>query len=89
MVTQEKQWWVYIVLTKKGRFYTGISTDVERRFLEHKHKKGAKFFRTDDAQKIVYRERCENRSVASIREAEIKTLRHEQKRKMIESATPC
>lgn len=80
-----KEWFVYIILTRKNRLYTGITVDVERRFQEHSGEKsrGAKFFRSDKAEKIVYVETCKDRSEASKREAEIKKLTRLQKDQLI------
>ncbi|WP_339668854.1 GIY-YIG nuclease family protein [Dasania marina] len=79
----ESVWAVYMVQTQSGKLYTGITTDVARRFKEHRGEaganKGAKFFRSDAALKVVYQEPCENRSVASKREAAIKKLSRQQK----------
>jgi len=76
-------WWVYMVETQSGKLYTGITTDVDRRFKEHcgeaKGNKGAKFFRTDGAKAVVYREACEDRSQASQKEAAIKKLSRKKK----------
>lgn len=80
-----------MVLTTSGKLYTGISTDIERRFQEHletslgKGKKGAKFFRSDQPRAVVYREACSDRSVASRREAAIKQLSNRQKRQLIQT----
>ena len=80
-------WFLYIVETENGKLYTGITTDVERRFKEHKgNKKGAKFFRSSTAKKVVYQEQFENRSAASKREAEIKKLTRASKLKLIYSS---
>ena len=75
------EWFVYIILTEKKRLYTGITTDIERRLKEHSGAlpRGAKFFRSDRPQKIVYVEPCKNRSEASIKEAAIKKLTRLQK----------
>ena len=79
-----KPWFVYMVKTKSGKLYTGITTDIDRRFSEHQSgKKGAKYFRVDPAQEIVYREQLENRSQASVREAQIKKMRRESKLALI------
>lgn len=74
-------WYVYMILTEKNRLYTGIATNVERRFVEHlcDPSKGAKFFRSDRPVVVVYCEECANRSDASIREAEIKKLNRKGK----------
>lgn len=81
------EWFVYIILTEKNRLYTGIATDVERRFLEHLgvFSGGAKFFRSDIPDKIVYMEQCKNRSTASIKEAAIKKLTRLQKENFIKN----
>ena len=64
-----------------GALYTGISTDVERRFKEHQYdkQKAAKFFRAKKAKAIVFQQACENRSEASKQEAAIKKLNRNQK----------
>jgi putative endonuclease len=76
-----------MVETQTGKLYTGITTDVERRFKEHcgqlGNKKGAKFFRSDAAKCVVYREPRENRSEASQREAVIKKLSRQSKVRLI------
>ena len=74
--TANQQWWVYMVETKSGKLYTGITTDPERRFNEHQNdpKLGARFFRSDPAKAMVYKEQQDDRSSATKREAEIKKL---------------
>jgi len=81
-----KPWWVYMVQTQGGRLYTGITTDPERRFKEHCKggKLAARFFRSDPAQSMVYREPQQNRSTASKREAAIKKLTRTQKLALVE-----
>jgi len=80
----KKKWTVYIIECADGRFYTGITVDLERRFKEHcESSKGAKFFNTTSAKKIVYEEVLANRSLASKREAQIKKLRRTQKEELI------
>jgi len=78
-------WFVYMILTAKGRLYTGVSTDPERRFIEHlcDPKKGAKFFRSDSPEKIVYLESVENYSEALKREIAIKKLPRKSKQQLI------
>lgn len=86
----ESQWWVYMIKTQSGKLYTGISTDVARRFKEHRGElganKGAKFFRSDAALKVVYQEACVDRSTASKREAEIKKMQRYQKLQLVDSS---
>lgn len=81
-------WFVYMIQVDDGSYYTGISTDPQRRFIEHKtQKKGAKFFRGRRPEKIVYCEGQHDRSSASIREAQIKKLTRSQKNTLILSAS--
>lgn len=78
-------WWVYLVRSRSGKLYTGITTDPERRFREHcgEGGRGARFFRGDPPEAMVYCEPAENRSVASQREAAIKKLRRSEKESLI------
>ena len=39
-------WWVYIVECADGTFYTGITTDLERRVAEHNEGTGARYTRS-------------------------------------------
>ena len=70
---------VYILKCADGSLYTGITTDVERRFLEHKNKKGGNYTSSHKPVKIVYTESAKSRGEALKREAEIKRLTKVQK----------
>lgn len=79
-----KNWFVYIIEAENGHFYTGITTDLERRLSEHKSKiKGARFFHTSSAKQFVYHETHPDRSSASKREAAIKKLTRKAKISLI------
>lgn len=80
-------WYLYIVETESGKLYTGITTDLERRFSEHASgRKGAKFFRTSKFKKMVYSETHTDRSEASKREAQIKKMSKREKMELIACA---
>jgi len=79
-------WSVYIIQADDMSFYTGISTDVEKRFKSHLSGKGAKFFNGRKPVKIVYIEERHTRSSASKREAEIKSLSRQEKEKLIKDS---
>lgn len=69
-----------------GAYYTGVTTDVNRRFREHSEgKRGARYFRGRKPLGVVYRESGHTRSSACQREAEIKKLRREQKQRLIDN----
>jgi putative endonuclease len=77
-------WQVYIIEASDNRLYTGITTDVERRFEQHLcGKGGAKFFRGRSPKALRYIEDSADRSTASKREAEIKKLSRAEKLAMI------
>ncbi len=79
-------WQVYIILCTDDSLYTGITTDVERRFAEHSSGRGAKYFRGHTPLRLVYQETGHNRSSAARREAEIKKMRAVEKRRLIVSS---
>ena len=63
--------------------YTGITTDVKRRFLEHKEGKGGHYTSSRGVSKLLHTEKAKNRSIASKREAHIKGLSREEKLNLI------
>lgn len=79
-------WQVYIILCTDNSLYTGITTDVERRFAQHVAGTGAKYFRGRSPRRLVYLEGEHDRSSASRREAQIKRLRPAEKRGLIASS---
>lgn len=76
-------WSVYIIENSDQSYYTGISTDVERRFKKHVNGKGAKFFNSRTPIKVIYVEDGHTRSSASKRETEIKRLTKNDKMHLI------
>ena len=84
-MNKDKNWQVYIIQTIAGKLYTGITTNTERRFGEHKKNKGAKYFRLESPKKMIFVESCKNRSEATKREIEIKRFNRNKKLKLIGS----
>ncbi len=79
-------WDVYIVETDNGKLYTGITTDLDRRFDEHRGSpRGAKFFRISSPARIVFRERHADRAAATSREREIKRMSRPAKLRLVAS----
>ena len=77
-------WSVYIIESSDASLYTGITTDVDRRFEEHANgNKGAKFFNGRKPVKVVYMENGHDRRSASKREAEIKKMSRLEKKALI------
>jgi len=90
------EWYVYIIRCSDGSLYTGITTNVERRFAEHANhngkqkgvKKGAKYFRARSPEKIVFVEGGHTRSSASQREASVKKLSRQEKLLLVGASLP-
>ena len=80
----EQTWKLYILRCGDGTFYTGITTDVEKRFEAHSSGKGAKYTRGRGPLELVYREVCGTHSDALKREAEIKKLSRQEKEILIQ-----
>ena len=80
----ENSWKLYILRCRDGSLYTGITTDVEKRFEAHNCGKGAKYTRGRGPLELVYREECGDHSTALNRELQIKALTREEKIKQIE-----
>ena len=81
-------WSLYIIEASDASLYTGITTDVERRFAEHLHgPKGARYFNGRSPLKVIYREDGHDRASASRREAEIKKLSRRAKQQLIAKAS--
>jgi len=76
-------YFVYLLECNDGSIYTGITTDVKRRFQEHRDGKGGHYTRARGAVKILYTERYTTRSRALIREAQIKKMRRDKKLMLI------
>ncbi|HAQ50075.1 MAG TPA: endonuclease [Gammaproteobacteria bacterium] len=89
-MTLPNDWYVYIIETHNGKLYTGITTDVRRRFIEHQGgNKQAKFFHSSPAKKVVFIEQHPSRSAASKREYAIKKLSKPKKLTLIQTAIAC
>ncbi|MDO8496184.1 MAG: GIY-YIG nuclease family protein [bacterium] len=65
-------YYVYLIECKDKTLYTGITTDIQRRFKEHSSGKGGAYTRSKKVVKVLYTEQFETRSRALKREAEIK-----------------
>ncbi|PSP80455.1 endonuclease [Halobacteriales archaeon QS_1_68_20] len=79
---------VYILECADGSYYTGYTTDVERRVREHEAGDGAKYVRGRTPLEVVHVERFDSKSAAMSREYEIKELPRRQKERLVESGQP-
>jgi putative endonuclease len=81
-------WFVYIVECSDASLYTGITTDLKRRILQHNTKIGAKSVRGKLPVKMVYNEVFKTQVEAAHREREIKSWKRDKKLVLINNSNP-
>ncbi len=73
------RWYLYLMACSDGTFYTGITTDLARRLSEHNNGTASRYTRSRLPVKLIYQERCQNKSSALKKECEIKALSRKEK----------
>ncbi|NOU49669.1 GIY-YIG nuclease family protein [Pseudoalteromonas sp. JBTF-M23] len=81
----QSSWYIYIVETRMGHWYTGISTDVEARFAAHEAGRGAKNLKGKGPLRLVFSYQVGSKSQASKLEWQIKRLTKAQKIQLVQS----
>ncbi len=83
--SSEARWHVYLVRCRDGTLYTGIATDVSRRFAEHQHSEGrsAKYLRGRGPLCLVFEKAIGARGLALSVESRIKRLSRASKEGLI------
>lgn len=67
-------WFVYLLRCADGTLYAGITTDLDRRVVEHNAGSGARYTRARRPVELIHAEPAADRSAASRREAALKKL---------------
>lgn len=83
--TDNGLFYCYMVECSNGSFYTGWTTNPERRLKDHNSGHGAAYTKMHSPVSLVYIEKMESRREAMIREMEIKKYSHAEKAAMCES----
>jgi putative endonuclease len=80
-------WYVYMVRCRDGSLYTGITTDVARRFTEHRKNSGtgAKYLRGRGPLLLVFQQKIGSRSLALSVENRVKKLSRVRKENLIKT----
>ena len=86
MTTSEADHYVYILRCADDSYYTGYTTDPDRRLAEHNAGEGAKYTRGRTPVEPVFLAAFDSKSAAMAREYEIKQLRRGQKEQLIADA---
>lgn len=77
-------YYLYILKCSDKTLYTGITTDLKRRMIEHNETSlGAKYTSSRRPVKAVYSRKFKNRRTASREEARIKNMARADKLKLI------
>ena len=81
-------WYLYMIRCAGGELYTGVTTDVARRFKEHQAggAKAAKYLRGRGPLQLAYQEMIGDKRLAHQREYQVKQLTRSQKLQLIAAA---
>ena len=83
-----KQYYAYIMASKSRRLYTGITSNLEGRVYQHKHKLVDGFTARYNINRLVYYETTNDVHAAIAREKQIKGWLRAKKIALIESVNP-
>ena len=83
ILDKAKKHYVYILRCSDGTFYTGWTTDPERRTEVHNSGKGAKYTRARRPVELIYYEEFDDKIDAQRREWAIKQLTRAEKEELI------
>ncbi|AAV47363.1 putative nuclease [Haloarcula marismortui ATCC 43049] len=86
MTTARSPYHVYVLRCSDNTFYTGYTTDVERRVREHDAGDGAKYTRGRTPVELIHVESFDSQSDAMSREYEIKQYSRAEKERLVESS---
>ncbi len=83
-------WHLYLVRCRDGSLYTGITTDVARRFTEHRENRGvaAKYLRGRGPLRLVFEKKLGSRSLALGVENKVKKLSKAKKEALVRTGQP-
>ena len=79
-----KTGYVYILECSDGSYYTGSTTDLERRLEQHQVGEGAKYTRSRRPVRLIYSEEYDRIDVAFFREKQIQGWSRKKKMALIE-----
>ncbi|OGE00876.1 hypothetical protein A3J17_02945 [Candidatus Curtissbacteria bacterium RIFCSPLOWO2_02_FULL_40_11] len=77
-------WFVYLLLCSDKSFYTGVSNNPQKRFLDHKNGKGGRYTRSHKPVKLIFQEQHSGKKQALKRERQIKGWSRAKKIKILE-----
>lgn len=78
-----KNYYIYLIRCQDNSLYTGITTDIERRYKEHLEGRGAKYTKARGVSKLEIFFSCRGRADASKIEYYLKRLSKSNKERVI------
>ena len=87
MTLKHPDWYLYLIRCRDGSLYTGISTDVDRRFAQHQRggNSGSKYLKGKDPLTLVFRKRLGSKGRALAAESKVKKLSKAKKERLLKS----
>jgi putative endonuclease len=86
--TSKAVWFLYILECCDGSFYTGVTTDIDRRLREHQEGTASRYTRIRRPVVLVYREECGSRSSSLSRECAVKSPSRRRKEEIMLGRKP-
>lgn len=83
-MAKQWKWYVYILETKNGFYYTGMTWNPAIRFEQHLSGLGGKYTSKYGVHKLVYLEEHEDFELARQREVQIKDFSRKKKKQLID-----
>ncbi len=88
-MSTERKYYVYLLVNWNNKvIYVGMTSDLQKRIYEHKHKLVKGFTEKYNVNKLVYYEETTDVHTALAREKEIKKWRREKKDNLVKTMNP-
>jgi putative endonuclease len=87
-VLEYKKYWVYIVASRSGTLYIGVTNSIQRRMWEHKRGEFGGFANKYHCDRLVYYESFDDVLIAIGREKQLKGWVRQKKIALIEVVNP-
>jgi putative endonuclease len=82
-------WYLYLVRCSDGSLYTGITTDVERRFKAHQENNGAKYLKGRGPLVLAFKEKIGGKRRAFQVEHAVKRWPKSKKEQLVRAGCGC
>ena len=77
------KWFVYIIECNNGRYYTGMTWNIQARMEQHASGLGSKYTSKYGYKRLAYYEEFDDIQAARMREVQLKNWSQDKKKKLI------